>query len=85
MEPTLPRLPDLNHTRSDWRFMRRPIIALIASGILLALAYVLDRGGETQRDLGLLIGIIALYGLLPLTTIWIVGATTVELLRRRRD
>ena len=85
MHPTIPRIPQPSADRSTWRVVRWPVIALIVSGLLLAVAFVLDRGGETQRDLSLLIGTVVLYGMIPLATIWLIGAATVDLLRRRRS
>ena len=53
------------------RSFRGPLIALGAGLVLLLVATILDRGGERSRDLALLIGVAAIYVILPLAVIWL--------------
>jgi hypothetical protein len=54
------------------RSFRGPLIALGGGVLLLLIATVLDRGGERSRDLALLIGVPAIYVILPLAVIWLI-------------
>ena len=62
------------------RSFRGPLIALAAGVVLLLVATLLDRGGERSRDLALLLGVPALYVVLPLAVLWLV---VVAVLRAR--
>jgi NAD-dependent oxidoreductase involved in siderophore biosynthesis len=62
------------------RSFRGPLIALAAGVLLLLAATLLDRGGERSRDLALLLGVPALYVVLPLAVLWLV---VVAVLRAR--
>jgi hypothetical protein len=62
------------------RSFRGPLIALAAGVVLLLAATLLDRGGERSRDLALLLGVPALYVVLPLAVLWLV---VVAVLRAR--
>jgi NAD-dependent oxidoreductase involved in siderophore biosynthesis len=54
------------------RSFRGPLIALGGGLLLLLVATILDRGGERSRDLALLIGVPAIYVILPLAVIWLI-------------
>jgi len=54
------------------RSFRGPLVALGAGLVLLLVATILDRGGERPRDLALLIGVAAIYVILPLAVIWLI-------------
>ena len=54
------------------RSFRGPLIALGAGLLLLLVATILDRGGERSRDLALLVGVPAIYVILPLAVIWLI-------------
>ena len=54
------------------RSFRGPLVALGAGLVLLLVATILDRGGERSRDLALLVGVPAIYVILPLAVIWLV-------------
>ena len=54
------------------RSFRGPLIALGAGLVLLLAATILDRGGERSRDLALLVGVPAIYVILPLAVIWLI-------------
>ena len=62
------------------RSFRGPLIALAAGLLLLLAATLLDRGGERSRDLALLVGVPALYIVLPLAVLWLL---VVAVLRAR--
>jgi hypothetical protein len=47
-------------------------------------ASLLDQGSAGQRDVALLIGTIALYGLLPLMVIWLTFVAAIRMRRRRK-
>lgn len=54
--------------------LRLPLAALaVAVGVLLV-AFALDTGSPRQRDAALVIGSLALYGLLPLAVLWLLVA-----------
>jgi NAD-dependent oxidoreductase involved in siderophore biosynthesis len=54
------------------RSFRGPLVALGVGLLLLLIATILDRGGERSRDLALLIGVPAIYVILPLAVIWLI-------------
>jgi hypothetical protein len=54
------------------RSFRGPLVALGGGLLLLLIATILDRGGERSRDLALLIGVPAIYVILPLAVIWLI-------------
>jgi len=54
------------------RSLRGPVAALIAGVLLYVVATLLDRGGEGSRDLALLLGVAALYVVLPLALLWLI-------------
>ena len=54
------------------RPFRGPLTALVAGVLLYLIATLLDRGGEGSRDLALLLGVTALYVVLPLALLWLV-------------
>ncbi len=56
---------------SWWRSVRWPALSLLASGLLVALAFALDGGSSAQRDAALIIGSVSLYILVPATVIWL--------------
>ena len=68
---------------SIWRTLRWLLVILAAAIVLYLVATVLDQGSEPQRDLALLLGVPALYVLLPIAIIWIAFALTRHLLRNR--
>ncbi|HEU4348967.1 MAG TPA: hypothetical protein VFR35_14410 [Actinoplanes sp.] len=57
---------------------RKPLITLAVGVLMLLLAMVLDRGGEQSRDLALLIGVAALYVVLPVAAIWLIAVVIVR-------
>ncbi len=57
-----------------WRALRRPVCALVAVGVLIALAFALDTGSATDRDLALIVGAPTLFVLLPLAVGYLVVA-----------
>jgi hypothetical protein len=65
---------------STTRSFRGPLVALAVGVLVLLLAMVLDRGGAQSRDLALLLGVAALYVLLPIAVIWLI---VVAILRGR--
>jgi hypothetical protein len=54
------------------RSFRGPLVLLGAGLVLLLVATVLDRGGERSRDLALLLGVPAIYVILPIAVIWLI-------------
>jgi hypothetical protein len=54
------------------RSFRGPLIALAIGLALLIVATLLDRGGERSRDLALLLGVPAIYVILPIAVIWLI-------------
>lgn len=54
------------------RSLRGPLLALAAGLLLYGAATLLDRGGEGSRDLALLLGVAALYVVLPLAVLWLI-------------
>jgi NAD-dependent oxidoreductase involved in siderophore biosynthesis len=67
---------------SIWRSLRWPLVILVVAVVLYVVATVLDQGSERQRDIALLLGVPALYLLLPLAVIWIGIVVIRHLLRR---
>ena len=68
------------------RSVHRLWIPAIAVGVALAvlgLAFVLDSGSAGQRDVALALGSVALYGLLPLTLVWLAVVAVLRLRRPR--
>jgi hypothetical protein len=66
------------------RFYRGPLITLGLAVLLLVAAVVLDRtAGERGRDIALLVGVVALYILVPLTVLWFVVALVRQVRSRR--
>jgi NAD-dependent oxidoreductase involved in siderophore biosynthesis len=64
--------------RETVRSFRGPLIALGAGLVLLIAATLLDRGGERSRDLALLLGVSALYVVLPLAVLWLIVVAVVR-------
>jgi len=62
------------------RSFRWPLIALAVGVLLLLVAMILDRGGAQSRDAALLVGVAALYVVLPLAVLWLI---VVAILRAR--
>ena len=54
------------------RTYRGPLAALVAGLVLYLVATLLDRGGEGSRDVALLLGVAALYVVLPLAVLWLI-------------
>jgi len=54
------------------RSFRGPLVMLAVGILMLLVGFVLDRGGEQSRDLALLVGVAALYVVLPLSVIWLI-------------
>jgi hypothetical protein len=67
------------------RFYRAPLITLGLAVLLLVTAVLLDRtSGEGGRDVALLLGVAALYFLLPVAVLWFVVAAVRQARSRRR-
>jgi hypothetical protein len=67
------------------RFYRGPLITLGLAVLLLVAAVLLDRtAGEGGRDVALLLGVAALYFLLPVAVLWFVVAAVRQTRSRRR-
>ena len=60
------------------RSFRGPLIALAAGLVLYLVATLLDTGGERSRDLALLLGVAALYIVLPLALLWLVAVAVIR-------
>ena len=60
------------------RSFRGPLILLAVGVVLYLAATLLDRGGERSRDLALLLGVPALYVILPLAVLWLVVVAVVR-------
>jgi hypothetical protein len=56
------------------RAVRWPLLALAVAVALLVVAFALDAGPATARDIALMIGATALYIVLPLGVVWLVIA-----------
>lgn len=54
-----------------WQRLSGPIAGMAVVGILLAAAFGLDLGSESQRDVALVIGTITLYVLTPIVVLWL--------------
>ena len=66
------------------RFYRGPLITLGLAVLLLVAAVLLDRSsGEGGRDIALLLGVAALYFLLPVAVLWFVVAVVRQVRARR--
>ena len=60
------------------RSFRWPLVALAVGALLLLVAMMLDRGGAQSRDAALLIGVVALYVVLPLAVLWLIVVAVVR-------
>ncbi len=69
--------------KSWWTSFTGPIVSLVLTGTLLAVAFGLDLGSESQRDAALLVGTVALYVLAPLSLIWLIATIWARLARNR--
>jgi len=61
---------------------RKPLIALAVGVLMLIVALLLDRGGESSRDMALLIGTAALYVVLPASVLWLIAVAIVRISSR---
>lgn len=68
---------------STWRAIRWPVVMLVVALAMLAVATVLDTGSGRARDAALLIGVAALYVLLPVAVLWAVVALVLQRRTRR--
>ena len=57
-----------------WRAIRWPVGAVVVSGALIGLAFLLDMGGPVARDAALAIGAYSMFLLLPASVIWLLVA-----------
>jgi membrane protease YdiL (CAAX protease family) len=61
-------------THGWWQALRWPVVGLVVVGVLIALAFALDTGSATNRDVALIIGAPTLFVLLPLAVVWLIVA-----------
>lgn len=66
-----------------WQALRWPVSALVVIGLLLALAFALDTGSSTNRDVALIIGAPVLIIAVPLALLWLVIAAVRQQRRSR--
>jgi len=57
-----------------WRAIRWPVGAVVVSGALIGLAFLLDMGGWAAREAALPIGVYSMFLLLPASGIWLLVA-----------
>ena len=57
-----------------WRAIRWPVVAVVVSGALIGLAFLLDMGGWEAREAALPIGAYSMFFLLPASVIWLLVA-----------
>jgi hypothetical protein len=60
--------------RGRLRAVRWPLLTLALAIALLVTGFVLDAGPATVRDAALVVGVAALYVLLPIGVVWLVVA-----------
>jgi hypothetical protein len=68
-----------------WRAIRWPVGAVVVSGALIGLAFLLDMGGREAREAALAIGAYSTVLLLPASVIWLLVAIVLHLRDRRRE
>ncbi len=61
-----------------WRAVRWPIVAVVITAALVVAAFTLDAGPAWARETALLIGVPALYFLLPGAVIWLLIAAVLH-------
>ena len=66
-----------------WLDIRWPIVAIVLSGALIGVSFLLDLGGTLAREMSLFLGSSALFLLLPASLIWLLVAIVLHVIDRR--